>query len=126
VKKTVSILVFGIICLTSTAFADSQTVMISVNKSVPLVEAEAMAEKLEYRDPNMSMCYVQSHVEQYIPYPSCNNDATCPYWGVALVKLDWNCDLPLKSWIERIQSNNNYTIYSNGPIGPFPIVSGGN
>jgi hypothetical protein len=120
------IIFFGIIGMMSSAFADTKTIMISVNKSVPLSIAAKKASELEFRDPNNSTCYMQVQVSQYIPYSSCETDLLCPYWGVALVRLDWNCDLPLRLWLDRINSDKDYTIYYNGKIGPFPIVSGGN
>jgi hypothetical protein len=127
-KNAIFTLALALSFLAPAAFAStgSATLIISVNKTVPLAEAETIAAKLEFHDPNMGTCYVDSHVNQYIPYTSCYNDSSCPYWGVALVDLKWTCDLPLKLWLEKIQGDRNYTIYSNGPIGPFPIVSGGN
>jgi len=106
--------------------AGSQTLIISVNKTVPLAEAEAYAQKLERVDPTTGTCYLQVRVTQYIPYPSCTDDASCPYWGVALTDLSWQCKEPLKTWVDELSKNSNYTIYSNGRIGPLPVVSGGN
>jgi hypothetical protein len=125
-RKQFFVLLLGVVGFIPLAFADSQMVMISVNKTVPFAAAELTASKLEATDSNDSACFVQSHVSQYIPYPSCYLDTTCPYWGVALVKVDWSCEAPLKIWIQKIQANRAYTFYGNGQIGPFPVVSGGN
>lgn len=109
--------------------AEQETVMVSINKSVPLSEAQSKAKELEQLDSSTGTCYFQAKLTQYIPYSSCENDSTCPYWGVALVDLSWQCNqsLPsLKAWMERVTNDISFTIYSNGQIGPFPIVSGGN
>ncbi len=124
--KFVMAVALGICGLAGPASADSQTLIISVNKTVPLEEAEAYARKIERVDPTTGTCYLQVHVTQYIPYPSCTDDTNCPYWGVALADLTWQCKQPLKMWVDDMARDANYTIYSNGRIGPFPVVSGGN
>lgn len=110
----------------STALAETKTVMISINKSVPLEEAEKMASELEYDVKSPNSCYMKAQITSYIPYPDCQKDLTCPYWSVVIMDLNWQCDESLKTWLNRVLTSPHYTIYSNGPIGPFPIVSGGN
>ncbi len=111
------------------AFADSDVMIISVNKSVALENAEAAARSLEHQDPSEGTCYFQSKLDQYIPYQSCETDSSCPYWGVAIVSVEWNCGLSnpaLLNWLSGIKANPNFQIYDNGVVEPFPIISGGN
>lgn len=123
------ILSISVLLFTFSALAGTETVIVSINKSVPLAEAEATALTLTQYDPSTGTCYFQSELNQYIPFNTCENDPDCPYWGVAIIDLSWECkasETKLKEWMDRVNLDSNFTIYSNGRVGPFPTVSGGN
>ena len=114
---------FGFATLTANA-DQTAPFMISIDKlGTAAVDIQKNIEALNIRDTNTSQCYAESQVVDYIDF---QNLPDTPYYGVAIVDITWSCDESLKALLERIESSEKYTIYSNPVIDVFPGISGNN
>lgn len=96
-------------------------VMVSIDKKgVRPHQIKKFTDALNFKDHSMGTCFVESSVQNYIPY----TDA--PYYGVAILSLKWECDERLTDFLMKIHEKRAYTVYPNSEIGPFPGVSGSN
>lgn len=109
------------------SLAGSEVLIVSITKNVPLESAETVARALEFHDVSMGASgFIDARVTSYIPYDNCVQDSTCPYWSVALVELRWDDDTKYEAYMAKLHANPDYLVYSNGRVGPLPVVSGGN
>jgi hypothetical protein len=114
-------LVVLLLALSANAFAGNSTLMISIDKAgVRSNEVDGAVRALNYKDPSMGTCFVESAVTQYVPYTN------APYYGVALVDFRWECDAYAQRFLTALNQSPKYTVWSNGPLGPFPAVTGNN
>jgi hypothetical protein len=112
----ISLAVLSLISTVALA-TEETTLMVSIDRNVSQKEVQAAIDALNHRDLTTGTCWVESAVETYIPY----TDA--PYYGVALVKLTWQCDETAQDYVNRLHADERYTVWANSRIEPFPVVS---
>lgn len=114
------------------AFAETQfeQMMISINK----LESDRCEAHLTEKVIELKL-FLNSHLQSgedhvsstlisYVDYTAIAEDA--PYYGVAVVELEYSSPAMRKAFVERISKDNRYQIYANGPItrrtvaDPFP------
>lgn len=111
----------------------TQTLIVSINKTVCPDDSPAMimcqtlidtAVDALNQHPNSfeQPCWVKADATEYIPY----DPSEISYFGVALVSLTYTCLDEGQAYMDKVNANEDYTIWGNGRIEPFPGVSGSN
>lgn len=67
-----------------------------------------------------STCSASSQVSSFVSIPD------APYYGVVMVRIYSSCKEAAATLYSNIESDKRFSIYSNGNIDPYPVVSAGN
>lgn len=119
-----TIFVYLLLALSISAYAGDVELMISVNKDpncatlLSPTEIQNAVDALNFLDPTMSNCYVNSQVVGYVDYTAAGFPKDSPYYGIAFVRFQWNCDVHFQAHLETLQENGQYTLFSNPGIDP--------
>lgn len=120
-KTIAAVLLVGF--LNHSAFASTkQQLVISINKK-PQVSCQLLLDNdltelknfLMFSDPTMGTEYVQAKIVQYIDF--CKFAPDVPYYGIAIVELEFTSEGKKASYIDRITQSGDYTFYENPGIG---------
>ncbi|NJL25688.1 MAG: hypothetical protein HC902_11285 [Calothrix sp. SM1_5_4] len=103
-----------------------ETLLVSIDKD-KLVSCEGellvpniaeLMEFLAYMDPTMGNEYVQAQIIGYVDFST--TEIEVPYYGVALVEIEYTSEINRAFYIQRILDSGYFTIYSNLDIGSLP------
>jgi hypothetical protein len=102
--------------------AVKEMLMISIDKKAGDLCEKALSGKLQeyrdfliYRDPTMGNEYVNADLIQYIDYGAAPD---APYYGVAIIELEYTSPTKKEFYIDRLNQSGRYTLYSNPGIAP--------
>lgn len=106
------------------ALAGKSQIMVSIDKAhVAPEQIQDAIQALEKTATSTGLCFVQTRLDTYVDYYFA---PTAPYYGVAILKMEWQCDDVAEKYLKEVNTDDRYTVYSNPKVGGHPIVSGSN
>ena len=121
-KKLLSL--FALVLFSISANAAETVMLVTIEKTIPKTEINAAINNLVRNDISTSQCYLNTELELYVDFD--RNDPDGPYYGVAIINVDYECLETLEAFYKELSADKRYVVQSNGRVGVFPTVSGNN